>query len=367
MLKHMKLITALSVTFVLLLACGDTENTATKEIDNSGTDVTNEQGEETVNSNAHDDDDPFSELISLFQPLGDMEIPEDNPMTEETIELGKTLFFDPRLSGDNSLSCASCHIPALGYGDGKPLFEGFDGVEGPRNTPTIINSGYYTSLFWDGRADSLESQALGPIESEIEMNQDLDKLVVQLSEIDGYVEKFENAFNDDITVENIGKALAAFQRTIVIDDTPFDAFLAGDYDALTEEEIKGMELFAGEASCITCHTGPNLSDDNFHNIGMETDDKGRYDVTGEDADVGAFRTPGLYGIDHRGPYMHNGSIETLEDVIDYYDRGGDDHPNKSALMQELNLTNDEKEALHAFLLALSGESPQVDVPPLPED
>ncbi|UTR16607.1 cytochrome-c peroxidase [Salipaludibacillus sp. LMS25] len=364
MFKHIALIATLSITSGLLLACGNTEDAATKEMNNSGIHETNGQ---SANSNGYEEHEPFSELIDMFEPLGDMEIPDDNPMTEETIALGKTLFFDPRLSGDNSLSCASCHIPALGYGDSKPVFEGFGGVEGPRNTPTIINSGYYTSLFWDGRAESLEAQALGPIESEIEMNQDLEKLVVQLSEIDDYVQMFEDAFNDDVTIENIGKALAAFQRTIVLDDTPFDAFIDGDYDALTEKEIKGMELFAGKALCITCHTGSNLSDDNFHNIGMETDDKGRYDVTGDEVDDGAFRTPGLYGIDHRGPYMHNGSIETLEDVIDYYDRGGDDHPNKSPLMQELNLTDDEKEALHAFLLALSGENPQVDVPSLPED
>jgi cytochrome c peroxidase len=358
MKKKAGLITSYAVITTLLIACGGTEDASlpTEEADGA-----ENNGLETVH------DDSYEELASMYQPLGNMEIPEDNPMTDETIELGKTMFFDPRLSGDDSLSCASCHIPALGYGDGKPVFEGFEGVEGPRNTPTIINSGYYTSLFWDGRADSLEAQALGPIESPIEMNQDLDELVVQLSAIDGYVEMFDEAFDDEVTIENIGKALAAFQRTIVIDDTPFDDFLAGDYSALTEKEIKGMELFAGDAGCLSCHSGPNLSDDSFHNIGMETGDKGRYEVTGDKADKGVFRTPGLYGIAHRGPYMHNGSLETLEDVIDYYDHGGDDHPNKSALMEELNLSEEEKEALHAFLMALSGESPHVDVPALPED
>ena len=198
------------------------------------------------------------------------------------------------------------------------------------------------------------------------MNQDLDELVEELKEVDGYVEMFDEAFEDGITADNILKAIAAFERTIVIDDTPFDRFLAGEYDAMTEQEIRGMEVFAGEGNCISCHNGPNLSDTTIYNIRLSGDD-GRMEITGNPTDEGAFRTPGLYGIAHHAPYMHDGSLATLEEVIDYYDRGGDDHPNKSPKMQPLNLSEEDKEALLAFLLVLSGdEPPTVEVPELPE-
>lgn len=312
------------------------------------------------------DIEEYRELSAKFVPLGEMNIPEDNPMTEETIALGKTLFFDPRLSGNDKLSCVTCHSPELGYSDGQPLFSGFEGVEGPRRTPTIMNTGYYTAFFWDGRAESLEEQALGPISSPIEMNMDLDELVSKLNNIEGYPEMFATAFGEEITIDNMAKALAAFERTIVVDDTRFNQFLAGDYDAMTELEVDGMELFAGDARCISCHNGPNLSDNKFHNIGIESDDEGRKGITGFNGDDGVFRTPGLYGIGHHPPYMHDGSLATLEDVIDYYDRGGDDHPNRSPIIKELNLSDSEKEALLAFLNVLSGEnSPQMDAPVLP--
>src|SRR5690625_2843112 len=344
-----QLLIALAVVPFLLVACTSSEET-----------TTNEKETET-------DNEDYGELISMFDPLGDVSIPEDNPMTEEAIELGKMLFFDPRLSGDDASSCATCHVPALGWSDGLPLFNTFDDEDGPRRTPTIINSAYYTSYFWDGRADTLEEQALGPIESPIEMNQDLDELPEELKEVDGYVEMFEETFGEEITIENIAKALAAFQRTIVIDDTPFDRFLEGDYDAMTEQEIHGMELFANDAQCITCHNGPNLTDNNYYNVGLNSDDEGRMEVTGNVRDDGAFRTSGLYGIAHHAPYMHDGSLETLEDVINFYDRGGDNHPNKSPKMNELNLSDEEKDALLAFLMSLSGEnSPQVEVPEIPE-
>lgn len=358
------LLMLLAIPFLLIACNGDeTASTDTEEPDAA------EEAESEATENgdfAEEELERFENLAAKFDPLGEMPIPEDNPMTEEKIELGKTLYFDPRLSGDNSLSCASCHAPQLGWSDGRELFIGFGGEEGPRHSPTIINSGYYTSYFWDGRADSLEEQAAGPITSPIEMNQDLDELVEELKEIDGYVERFDEAFEDGITADNILKAIAAFERTIVIDDTPFDRFLAGEYDAMTEQEIRGMEVFAGEGNCISCHNGPNLSDNNFYNIGISGDD-GRMEITGNPADEGAFRTPGLYGIAHHAPYMHDGSLATLEEVIDYYDRGGDDHPNKSPKMQPLNLSEEDKEALLAFLLVLSGdEPPTVEVPELPE-
>lgn len=358
MKRSVQLVLLLAIAPFLLVACSD--STSTDDADGQ------EEASTTEEANENEDVEKYEELIAQFDPLGEVPIPEDNPMTEEKVELGKTLYFDPRLSGNDEISCATCHVPALGYSDGLPTFEGFEGAEGPRRTPTIINSAYYNSFFWDGRADSLEEQALGPISSPIEMNMNLDELADKLNGIEGYPEMFEEVFGEEITVENIAKAIAAFERTIVINDTRFDQFLAGDYDAMTEEEIFGMELFAGKAQCITCHNGPNLSDNNFYNVGLDSDDPGRMDITGNEADDGAFRTPGLYGIAHHAPYMHDGSLETLEEVIDFYDRGGDGHPNTSPKIQELNLTDEEKDALLAFLMVLSGdEVPQVEAPELP--
>lgn len=357
MLKHIPRMILLFVVAFLLVACGTNENAT-----NGGVAKPDEQMDE----NGGNKEDEYDDLIAKFVQPGDIPVPEDNPMSEEKVELGKMLFYDPRLSGDNDRSCATCHAPALGWGDGRSLFQTIDGEDGPRHSPTIINAAYFKSLFWDGRADSLKEQVLGPISSPIEMNQNLDDLAEELKAVDGYPELFEEAFGEDITIENIAKAIAAFERTIVMNDTRFNEFLDGDYDAMTEQEIHGMELFAGKARCISCHNGPAFSDHLFHNVGIESDDEGRKEVTGLNADDGAFRTPGLYGIAHHPPYMHDGSLETLEEVIDFYDRGGDDHPNKSPIIHELNLSDEEKEALLAFLHVLSGdESPQADVPDIP--
>ncbi|WP_404332686.1 cytochrome c peroxidase [Mesobacillus maritimus] len=312
-----------------------------------------------------------SALLSngMLIPLGEIPIPDDNPMDKEVVELGQMLFFDSRLSGNNERSCATCHDPEKGYGDGRATFETVDGGEGARNSPTIINSGYYTTNFWDGRAESLEEQALGPIENPDEMDQPLNELVNELKAIKRYEELFAAAFPDGITEQNIAKALAAFQRLIVVKDTPYDQFLNGDSNALTDSELRGMNLFAGKAFCSTCHQGENLSDNNFYNIGITTEDVGRFAVTGEEGDIGRIRTPSLYGISHTAPYMRDGSLETLEAVIDYYNRGGDGHPNTSffikQFMSPLGLTYEEKADLLAFLNVLGGEPPIYSKPELP--
>ncbi|QOY36550.1 cytochrome-c peroxidase [Anaerobacillus isosaccharinicus] len=316
-------------------------------------------------------DEVIDMLLSneLLVPLGEVPIPEGTPMTPEVLELGKLLFFDHRLSGNNEVSCQTCHDSELGYGDGQATFTKIDGALGLRNSPTVINSGFYTTLFWDGRAESLEEQALGPIQDPGEMNQPLDKLVDKLKLIDGYEELFLAAFDDGITIENIAKALAAFQRLIVVNETPYDRFLKGDRNALTSEEIRGLDLFAGKAFCITCHNGENLSDNEYYNLGIDSDDEGRFAVTGDDRDLGRIRTPGLYGITHTAPYMRDGSLETLEEVIEFYNRGGDNHPNKSIFMtmfmSELQLTAEEKSDLLAFLKVLGGEPPNITKPELP--
>jgi len=302
-------------------------------------------------------------------PIGDVPVPEDNPAKPEVLELGQALFFDPRLSGNNQVSCATCHDPNLGYGDAKPTFDKYTGGYGARNSPTVINSGYYTSNFWDGRAASLEEQALGPIQNPNEMNQPIDALIKELSAIKGYQDRFQAAFTEGITEQNIAKALAAFQRQIVVKDTPYDRFLEGDTEALTKQEVSGLRLFTGKAFCVTCHNGSNLSDNNFYNIGLNTEDEGRKAVTGQEGDLGRIRTPGLYGITHTAPYMRDGSLATLEEVIDYYDRGGDDHPNKSFFIQKfmspIGLSDQEKADLLAFLKTLGGVPPIFTKPELP--
>ncbi len=317
--------------------------------------------------------DPQKLLNSLkdssLVPIGDIPIPEDNPMTPEVLALGQKLFFDPRLSGDNERSCAFCHEPNKGYGDERSTFEMINGEDGARNSPTIINSGYYTSNFWDGRAASLEEQAVGPITNPNEMDQTLPELVQELKGIEGYETLFLAAFSDGITENNIAKALAAFERQIVVKDTPYDKFLQGDTSALSQEELRGLTLFSDKALCSTCHNGPNLSDNNFHNIGLDTEDEGRFALTKDFGDLGKIRTPSLYGITHTAPYMRDGSIATLEEVIDYYNRGGDDHRNKHFIlknfMSPLDLTDQEKADLLAFLKTLGGEPPIFTEPELP--
>lgn len=305
----------------------------------------------------------------VFGPLGDMPIPVDNPMTPEKIELGKMLYFDKRLSGDDTISCASCHEPAKGWSDNRRTFLGFQGHQGHRNSPTIINAGYLSSQFWDGRAMTLEEQALGPIQSEVEMNLPLDQLVAKLSAIPEYVERFEQVFGpDSITPENVAKAIAAFERTVVINDSAFDKYLAGDDAALSAEAKRGLDLFVGKAGCVNCHNGPSLTDNNFYNVGIVNDpsiDRGRAEFTGNPEDTDKFKTPALRGIGHTAPYMHDGSLKTLEEVVDFFNNGGGEHPNKSPLLQPLNLTDQEKADLVAFLESLSGTLPIVEEPALP--
>ena len=310
---------------------------------------------------ATEEDQELERVKDMFQPLSDMAIPADNEMTEEKEELGKRLYFDARLSGNNKLSCMSCHAPGAGYGDNLETFIGFEGFKGSRNSPTIINAGYYDSYFWDGRASSLEEQALGPIQAAGEMNQNLDELITELHAVPEYVEEFETVFDDKITASNIAKALAAFERTIVVKDTAFDKYLLGDEDAISDDAKDGMKLFAGKAGCISCHAGAFLTDQSYHNLGMENDD-GRFAVTNKEEDKGKFRTPGLRGITHTAPYMHDGSLETLDEVVAYYNSGGGTHVNKSDLVFPLELTEEEMKSLVAFLETLGGELPAVDTP-----
>jgi cytochrome c peroxidase len=309
-------------------------------------------------------------------------------MTPEKIELGKLLFFDARLSADGSLACVSCHLPEQGWTTNTPLSPAYPTSMERRNSQTLINVAYNTALLWDGRAATLEKQALGPIQNPLHMNQNLDQLVEKLKAAPDYVERFQNVFGTSVTPDGLGKALAAFERTLITRNAPFDRYMEGDQQAMSESARRGMELFKGKARCILCHHGSNFTDNQFHNLGVPhapllahplvqaslrfdakrmniqayqqvTEDWGRYLVTKEEKDKGAFKTPTLRNVTQRDPYMHNGVFQSLEEIIDFYNRGGGAVPQKSPLIQPLGLTAQEKRDLLTFLHALTGELPTV--------
>lgn len=294
--------------------------------------------------------------------------PKDNPTTAAKVELGKRLFFDPRLSGDNKMSCATCHLPDKAFGDGLAVGRGAGGKELTRNTQTVLNVAFYSKLFWDGRAGGLEQQAVIPIQSPNEMNQDLDKLVKELDEVPKYVQGFKKAFGASPNQQDIARALAAFQRTLVTRNSPFDRFLAGDKSALSRLAKEGLELFRGDAGCIRCHNGPLLSDGKFYRLGVGSRDKGRGGVTKQRDDLYKFRTPSLRNVAETGPYMHNGSLETLFDVVQFYYR---DAPTRGPGGLQLDVepllgqSFSEVDALVEFLRSLSGEPPRITRPVLP--
>ncbi len=294
--------------------------------------------------------------------------PESNPLTPAKVELGKLLFFDPRLSGDNKMSCATCHIPDKAYADGLAKSPGNGGKLLHRNTQGLANVGLFTSFFWDGRAASLEEQSLGPIESADEMNQKLDELERELNAVAGYRQQFQDVFSSPVTRDGIAKALAAFQRTLVTQASPFDRYLAGDKEAISAAAKRGLELFEGEAGCIRCHHGPLLSDGKFYRIGASWRDRGRGLITHKAEDDHRFRTPSLRNVAETAPYMHDGSLETLQDVVFFYFRGV---PKATPEGQPLDIeprlegSFSEIDNLVAFLRSLSGELPEVTPPELP--
>ena len=303
----------------------------------------------------------WSTISFAAEPLGVpdrdyIEYPDDEEHTEEEIHLGKVLFFDPRLSLNEKQSCATCHNPDLGFSDGLAFGLGTMGAKVGRNAPHIYNLAWNISFFWDGRAATLEEQALGPIEAGGEMNMPLPKLIERLKKIKGYRELFDKAYGkDSINKENIGKAIAAFERTIIVDDTPFDRYMKGDKNAMSPDAINGKKLFETKARCILCHDGPNFTDNSFHNIGVLGDDigRGKFMPKNDRSLDGAFKTPGLRNIIFSAPYMHDGSEGTLEDVVRFYNRGGNDVKNKSKLMIPLNLTEKEIFDIVAFLGCLT--------------
>ncbi len=294
--------------------------------------------------------------------------PPENPTTPQKAALGRQLFFDPRLSGDNTMSCATCHLPEKAFADGRPLARGRDGANLARNTPTLLNVAFFERYMWDGRAASLEDQALLPIQSADEMHQDLDELVRELNEVPSYVQQFQAAFGAGVTPEGIARALAAFQRTLLTGPSALDRYLSGDRKALNDSARRGLELFVGEAGCIRCHHGPLLSDGQFYRIGVTFKDQGLAAVTGDKADWGKFRTPSLRNVAETAPYMHNGSMRSLNDVVTFYYRGVPTVTNGGPPLDIKPLVGrsfSEIQDIVSFLEALSGEPPAVSPPELP--
>ncbi len=308
-----------------------------------------------------------AEDYSRFLRPAEVPQPDNNRITTARVELGKMLFFDPRLSGSNWISCGTCHNPALGWSDGLPTAVGHGMGVLERATPTILNTAYQPLQLWDGRARTLEQQALGPIKATGEMNQDLDEVIKELSALKGYRNAFEDAYpGEGITEKTLAKALATYERTIVSTEAPFDRWVKGETHAMSQTAQKGFEVFLGKGRCALCHDGFNFTDNGFHNLGLKGDeDPGRYGIRKIKILKGAFKTPTLRDIELTAPYMHNGMYKTLEEVIEHYDRGGDTKDNLDPNMQPLHLTASEKTSLVAFLKALTGEPTPVILPRLP--
>lgn len=299
-------------------------------------------------------------------------IPKDNPHSAEKIELGKQLYFDKRLSADNTVACSTCHDPKMGWSNADKTAVGIGGQRGGRSAPTVLNTAFQVFQFWDGRAKTLEQQAVGPIANPIEMNLPLDEAVAKIGAIKGYQEQFQKIFGQPVTVDSIGKAIAAFERTVVSGDAPYDRLRGGDESAMSIQAWEGMQLFFGKANCSSCHSGPNFTDNGFHNIGVsfttEKPDLGRFEITKIEGDKGSFKTPTLRDISRTAPYMHDGSLATLEEVVEYYDKGGTPNDYLDEELFPLKLNADQKAALVAFLkVGLTSTSyPEVEPPKLPE-
>ncbi len=293
--------------------------------------------------------------------------PEENPYTAEKADLGHRLFFDPRLSGRDYISCATCHNPSFSWGDGLPTGFGDRMTQLGRRTPTVLNLAWGELMMWDGRFESLEEQALGPVGAEVEMNQELSEVVAEIEAIPEYRTLFNIAFPEDgVTIDNIANAIATYERTIVSGVAPFDRWVAGDEDAISESAKRGFDLFNGKANCVACHSGWNFTDDSFHDIGLDDDDIGRGAILPNIVAMQhAFKTPTLRNASQRGPYMHDGSVENLTAVVEHYNDGFVTRPSLSNEIRALNLTGGEIADIVEFMLTLDGDDPVVAAPRLP--
>jgi cytochrome c peroxidase len=293
--------------------------------------------------------------------------PADNPYSPAKVELGRLLYFDKRLSADNSVSCATCHAPEKGFTDGAPVSTGIRGQKGGRSAPTVINRAYSLAQFWDGRAPTLEDQAKGPIANPLEMDNTHDAMAAKLSGVQDYRPLFQKAFGSpDITIDAVAKAIATFERTLLSGNSAYDRYKTGKKSAMTRAQIRGMDIYFNKAKCDQCHEGVNFTANAYANLGIGTDkpqpDTGRYEVTKDPLDWGKFKTPTLRDISKTGPYMHDGSLKTLEEVVDFYDKGGIPNKNLDEKIKKLNLTVEQKRDLVEFLKALDGAPITLVVP-----
>ncbi len=339
-------------------------------------------------------------------PLGDVPVPLDNQMSDAKVELGKLLFWDPRLGGDASTACVTCHEPDQGWGFNDSLSRGYPGTVHWRNSQTVVNAAYLGKLFWAGAAASLEKQAPSAAKGAVAGNGENDVMETRLAYIPEYRARFKEVFGTEYPlIGDAWAAIAAFERTLIHRDTPVDRYLAGDESALTEQQIRGMELFNGKAGCIQCHNGANATDEAYYNIGVPPaerweedglaqvtfryelyakgvtqdlyrrlkDDPGLYFRTKEMDDMGKFRTAPLRYTMYTAPYMHNGAFWDLEEVVQFYNAGGGENEftdgtiaaTKSPLIKPLGLSDEEVEDLVAFLEGFSGEELVVEAPELP--
>lgn len=299
--------------------------------------------------------------------------PEGNEPNAARVELGKKLFFDARLSGDGNMSCATCHSPLYGWSDGLPTAKGVKSKVLGRASPTVTNTAFNSLQMWDGRKKSLEDQAMGPMEANVEMNMDIDRLFEWLKGMDEYVAEFETAYpGEGVNAGTLSKAVASFERTVISNNSPFDQWVKGDDKALTAQQVRGFELFTNKekGNCAACHSGPNFTDDGFHNIGLASfgdkePDVGRYAHRPLKLMKGAFKTPTIRDITLTAPYFHDGSANTLEEVVDHYAKGGVVKTNLSPSLKELNLNDQEKKDIVAFLEALTTPPEAFTLPVLP--
>jgi cytochrome c peroxidase len=352
------------------------------------------------------DDESNHEPLDIGLPLGlsagidQVKGLDENPLTRAKIELGRQLYFDPRLSKDGTISCASCHDPAEGYARRTQFGVGIDDQEGGRNSPVSYNRILSDKQFWDGRAASLEEQAVGPIANPIEMGNTHEACVESVAGIEGYRKQFDKIFPNGVTIENIGQAIASFERAIVTGPSPFDynelvrntlaqygdeieelredspekyvEYLAAveGSKAMSDGAKRGRDLFFGKAGCTACHVGANLTDEKYHNLGVGMDadepDLGLFVISEDEKHKGAFKTPTVRNVELTAPYMHDGSQKTLEEVVEWYDKGGHPNPNLSDKIKKLNLTDQEKADLVAFMKACTGPFPPVETGRLPQ-
>jgi cytochrome c peroxidase len=338
---------------------------------------------------------PVSAPLGFTPLVTKVSVPVSNPLTKGKYELGRQLYFDPRVSLDGTVSCATCHNPAKGWTDNLRVSVGIDGQTGSRNAPTVLNTVYGRTMFWDGRAPSLEGQAQGPIQNTIEMGtQSYKEIIERLRKIPGYREQFEKAFGTNVTLDGFSKAIATFERVAAISgNSKYDKYHGGDNAALSESEKRGMVLFGlrlnqddefktdvvlQKTKCTLCHAGFNFTDEQFHNLGIGWDaktsrfaDLGRWAVepygARYDGSMGAFKTPTVRDIEKTAPYMHDGSLATLEEVVEHYEKGGHPNPALDPDMKKLGLTAQEKSDLVAFMKSLTGETKALDelLPTLP--